>query len=171
MNIQDIKFIYDYSYWANRKILDAAAKLSQEQWIAATEFPFGISRGGSLFNTVLHIVDAEYGWREFFEFKKFGEDLNAEDYPTLEALEQKFQQEEKAMRAHLNRLTDEDVNRHIQYVNDEGVLRDRILWHCLVHVVNHGTQHRSEAAALLTRFNASPGDLDFTLFLIETGNS
>jgi uncharacterized damage-inducible protein DinB len=75
------------------------------------------------------------------------------------------------MRACLERLSDEDINSHLRYVNDEGILRDRILWHCLLHLVNHGTQHRSEAAALLTRYDASPGDLDFTFFLIETGNS
>lgn len=126
---------------------------------------------GALQRTLLHIVDAEYGWRGFFEFQKFGEDLNADELQTLEALEKKFQEEERSMRACLDRLTDEDVNKHVQYVNDEGTLRNRVLWHCLIHVVNHGTQHRSEAAALLTRFNASPGDLDFTLFLIETGNS
>lgn len=171
MNIQDIKFIYKYNYWANGKILEAASKVTQEQYLASAEFPFGSSRGGSLSGTLLHIVDAEYGWRGFFEAKKFNEDLNPHDFSTFELLEKRFQEEEKSMRACLNRLTDEDVKSHITYTNDEGILRDRVLWHCLLHVVNHGTQHRSEAAALLTRYNSSPGDLDFTLFLIETGNT
>ena len=32
------------------------------------------------------------------------------------------------------------------------------LWQTMLHVVNHGTQHRSEAAALLTEAGRSPGD-------------
>jgi uncharacterized damage-inducible protein DinB len=171
MNIQDIKFIYEYNYWANKKILEAAAKVTQEQWLAPAEFPFGRDRGGSLRSTILHIVDAEFGWRGFFEFKKFGDDLNTDDYPTQQTLEKKFMEEETSMRAWLNRITDEDVNAKVTYTNDEGILRTRTLWHCLHHVVNHGTQHRSEAAGLLTEYKASPGDLDFTLFLIESGNS
>jgi uncharacterized damage-inducible protein DinB len=87
------------------------------------------------------------------------------DYPHLPAIEMRWREEETAMRAYLAGLRDEDLESHLRYATDAGIKRDRILWHCLLHVVNHGTQHRSEAAALLTENGHSPGDLDFTVFL------
>ncbi len=163
MNIQDIQLVYEYNYWASGKILVASAKVTVEQFLAPAEFPFGGLRG-----TLVHIVDAEYGWRGLFEENKFGEEIKAEEFPDLKSLAERFQVEEQAIRAYLNGLTDEDMESHKKYTADNGEPRDRILWHCLYHVVNHGSQHRSEAAALLTSFGASPGDLDFTVFLNET---
>ncbi len=162
MNIQDIHLIYNYNYWANAQILSASAKVTDEQFLAWAEFPYG-----GLHGTLLHILDAEFSWRGLFENNIFGADMNAEDFPTFQSLEQKFHEEEKAMRAYLSRLKDEDMESHMRYTTETGIKRDRILWHCLVHVVNHGTQHRSEAAAILTSFGSSPGDLDFTVFLNE----
>jgi uncharacterized damage-inducible protein DinB len=39
----------------------------------------------------------------------------------------------------------------------------------LAHVVNHGTQHRSEAAVLLASAGRFPGELDMLLFSAERG--
>ncbi|HUH99157.1 MAG TPA: DinB family protein [Anaerolineales bacterium] len=163
MNIQDILTIYEYNYWANQRILAKCRDVTPPQFGAPAEFPFGGLRG-----TVVHILDAEFGWRTFFQQNNWSApELKEADFPTLAAVQARANQEEQAMRAYLATLRDEDMNTHKHYTNEKGEPRDRILWHCLWHVVNHGTQHRSEAAALLTRFNQSPGDLDFTLFLSQ----
>ena len=41
------------------------------------------------------------------------------------------------------------------------------LWQGLLQLINHGTQHRSEAAVILTSAGASPGDLDIVRFNFE----
>jgi len=160
MNIQDIHLLYEYNYWANKKLIAASAKIAQEQFTAPASFPYGGLRG-----TLLHVLDAEWGWRGLFENQSFNPDLKPEDFPTLQSLEARWHEEEIAMRAWLATLHNEDMESHLRYITDTGIQRDRILWHCLIHVVNHGTQHRSEAAALLTGYGQSPGDLDFTVFL------
>ncbi len=71
------------------------------------------------------------------------------------------------MRAYVTGLSDEDLQEVVRYVNPQGIQRERIRWHGLYHVVNHGTQHRSEAAAMLTDYGQSPGDIDFTFYLTE----
>lgn len=166
MNIQNIRFMFEYNFWANGKILAAASKVSQEQFLAPANFPFGGLRG-----TLVHIVDAERLWRDLFEKGLVTPDLNPEDFPTFKSLETEFHEEEKALRAYLNGLTEEEMERRLKYTTDQGITRDRERWHGFFHLINHGTQHRSEAAAILTSLNASPGDIDFTMFLNELGRS
>jgi uncharacterized damage-inducible protein DinB len=167
MNVADILTIYEYNYWANRRIMTAAEGVSQEQFLAPADFPYGGLRG-----TLVHILDAEYGWLLFLKNNDWSApDLKAEDFPTLASIGTRWTAEEKGMRAYLATLRDADLEAHLQYTIPSGVKRDRIRWHALLHIVNHGTQHRSEAAALLTGFQHSPGDVDFTVFLNETGRS
>ncbi len=37
----------------------------------------------------------------------------------------------------------------------------------MAHLVNHGTQHHTEAVAILTDLGHSPGDIDLIVFLNE----
>ncbi len=62
MNKQDILTLYQYNQWANRKILEAARNVTQEQFLADASFPHG-----GLRSTLTHTLFAEWIWRNRWE--------------------------------------------------------------------------------------------------------
>ncbi len=161
MNISDIKFLYEYNDWTNQLILGKAAELTPEQFAQPNTFSFG-----SLRRTIIHTLDTEYGWRQLLQFHNLeAEDLLETDpFPTFDSIIAFWDNESAEWHAYLDSLSDADMENIVRYDTPEGP-RARVLWHCLVHVVNHGTQHRSEAAQMLTDFGHSPGGLDITRYL------
>ena len=161
MRITDVQLLFDYNYWATDLILSKASELQPEQLTQATSFSFG-----NLMQTLIHTLDSENLWRNLCQHNHLLEKRlsETESFPTLASLITYWKNEETEMRQYLARLQDADMDSLIRYTIPEGA-RERVLWHCLVHVVNHGTQHRSECAAMLTDFGHSPGGIDFTRFL------
>jgi len=165
MNTNHILTLFDYNYWAKNRIMRAAVKVSPEQFCATNSSSYGSLRG-----TLVHSLSAELVWRKRFANGQppFSVPVQA-DFPTPEALDQYWHAEETLMRSYLAGLTDANLESPIEYKNTQGIVFQNVLWGLLVHLVNHGTQHRSEAAAMLTDFNCSPGDIDFLVFLREKG--
>jgi uncharacterized damage-inducible protein DinB len=155
----DLQLLWEYNTWANGQILAAAGRLPP----AALREPLA-SGHGTLFGTLLHLLDTEYGWRMLVEQGAETPVLTEQDIPDLAALTERFAAEAAAMRAYLAGLTDAGLAEPLGYEVD-GQQRERVRWHVLFHVVNHGTHHRGEAAAALTALGASPGELDFTVLL------
>jgi uncharacterized damage-inducible protein DinB len=158
-----IVLLYDYNYWANTRVLDAATRVSPERFSA----PAGLSHG-SLRGTLAHILGTEVIWRLRWQEGLSVTALPAEDeFPTLEVIRTRWAAEERAMREYLATVSDEALSQKMQYKTTKGVPRENVLWHVLVHVVNHGTQFRSEAGVILTQYGQSPGDVDLLAFLRE----
>src|SRR5262245_10122044 len=146
MNTQDIHDIYGYNCWANHRLLEMASKVTPAQFVAPSAFSYS-----NLQATLVHTLDAEYQWRGILENGVWQPaELQPTDFPAVDVLQGRWQQEEEAMWKFLNALRDEDMARIIHYKNDLGEPRERLVWHIVYHVVNHGMQHRAEAAVLLT---------------------
>lgn len=160
MNKQDILTLYKYNQWANAKILNASANLSQEQFLADASYPHGGLRG-----TLTHTLFAEWVWRNRWQGNSPTFRIQPEEFPTFDALRARWMEEEKSLMEFVDSLTDEHLDQIIQYKNTKGLPFEQTLWKMMAHVVNHGTQHRAEAAALLTDFGCSPGDVDMIYFL------
>jgi uncharacterized damage-inducible protein DinB len=162
MNRQDIYDLYEYNDWANQRLLRVAAHLTAEQFTAPSTHSFG-----SLQRILAHTMDAERMWRRLLSGEDFRARLNLDDFTTVDMLATRWTQEQSLLDVYLHSLTDADLAGIVRYEVDGGIIRERVRWHCLFHLVNHGMQHRSEAAHLLTQYGHSPDDIDFTVFLNE----
>jgi len=165
MNTKDIQLLYKYNSWANARILNAAIKVSQTQFTATASHPHNDLR-----HTLIHTLLAEWIWRNRWMGQSPTTPILIEDFPTFESLRVRWDEEEKALKKFVDSLTDEKLNSTFQYKTTKGIEHENILWQVMAHVVNHGTQHRSEAAAILTELGFSPGDIDLIVFLREQTN-
>ena len=165
MNKRDIELLIEFNFWATKKILDKAAKLSDEQFVAPQ--PAGFS-AGSLRATLVHALSAEWVWRMRFQHgvspTAF---LSEREFPNLSALILRWATEEDRLREFVAGLTEEQLNTAVSYKSIAGTARAHTIGHALTQIVIHGQQHRTECAAMLTNLNQSPGDIDFIYYLIE----
>ena len=162
MMLPFLNWAYEYHYWANARILRTAANLSEAQFNATV-----LPNHNSLRGTLVHTLGAEWIWLSRWRGTSPAAGLRTEDFPTLDVIRERWHQEEQAMRAFLAAQSDDDLQRIASYTNLKGKAFAYPLWQLMAHVVNHGTQHRSEAAAMLTELGHSPGDMDMTVFMLE----
>lgn len=156
MRVADLLTLYEYNVWANDRILDTTAVLTAEQFMAPSRFPHGSLRG-----TLVHVLAAERIWLNFWWGKPRPPPLSEEDCHDLARLRERWRHENVALCAYLATLTDEDLDRPLTFMPLSGRIRSSgPQWAFMLHLVNHGTQHRSEAAQMLTEFGHSPGDID-----------
>ncbi len=76
-------------------------------------------------------------------------------------------EEESKLRGFLSGVTEASLAEDFVFRRRSDEELRTPLWVLLTHVVNHGTQHRSEAAEALTMVGRSPGSLDFTTYVWE----
>jgi len=162
MNKQDILILYEYNAWSNAKILDAASNITQEQFLAPASFPHGGLRG-----TLVHALFAEWVWCNRWEGTPSTFRWPPEEFLALGSLRARWADEEPRLMNFVANLTEERLYSKIKYISTEGVPHERVLWESMAHLVNHGTQHKTEAAAILTGMGHSPGDIDLIVYLNE----
>ena len=163
MNRNDILLLIDYNYWATARVLAAAQRAAESELMLATLLSWQAVQ-----SALVHTMSAEWIWRTRCQERVSPTQmLVTADFPTLDDLRKRWEAEQQAMRAYVTELSDADLASSVRYANTRGVEYERVLWQILAHVVNHGTQHRAEAALLLTELGYSPGDVDLILYLIE----
>lgn len=160
MHKADISALIAYNFWADDRILTACEQVSVDEFTREITPNPG---WGSLRGILVHGLDTEYGWRLILQAQDASEILNEADFADVSTLRTRWDVERMAWLTYESDLNEGILNKG--YGDDPNASPK--VWQKIVHVVNHGTQHRSEPAAILTGYGQSPGELDFDTFLTE----
>ena len=162
MTVKDLQRAYDYSYWANKKLFQVLSELTAEEFTRNVAGSYG-----SIRNTLVHVMSAEWGWLDRCGGHKRGPALKPDDYPDVESLVERWAAVEGHIRQFLSNLTDEDLERTVEYTNPRGDKRSGVLGSLLQHGAIHGVHHRGQVALLLRSLGRTPGNFDLLFYDAE----
>jgi uncharacterized damage-inducible protein DinB len=161
MKSEEMLTLIEYNSWANQRVLSRAASLTLEQ----LNEPTWLSRG-NLLSTLIHIIDTQWFWRSACQEGRLPVDeLSETQFADMKSLRACWKEEDERLHAYASTLTDEQLESDVQYTWPRARPRSKKLWHILMHIVNHGTHHRSEVGQYMATLDHSPRDLDFILFV------
>jgi uncharacterized damage-inducible protein DinB len=132
--------------WANARILTTAAGLSDEEFRRETNLDHG-----SAFQTLRHVVDVDWSWREFCIGNDVGDTyvwdpgFALDELPDIHAF---CLNEDVRLRGYVESLDDAALTESI----GNGWTRPR--WLVVAHVVNHGTTAPQRVRSLPHRVRA-----------------
>jgi uncharacterized damage-inducible protein DinB len=155
-----VRTMYRYNAWANAQILDATARVSPAQFVAGGGASFD-----SLRDTLVHAMAAQWLYLERWQGRSPTAMPAGADFADPAAVRARWDEIERATQAFVAGLTEARLAETVAYRNFKGERWAYPLWQQMLHQVNHATQHRSEAAVMLTHFGHSPGLLDLLYFI------
>jgi uncharacterized damage-inducible protein DinB len=142
---------FEHHLWANRRVLDACAALSDEQLATPVAGTYG-----AVIDTLRHLVQADsfYLW---VDRGSEGELIPAQNSLSVSELREANDRHAAAYRELLARDLDpdEDIPEHgdgWDFVAKQGIR--------LAQIVHHGSDHRSQICTGLTALGIQPPDVD-----------
>ena len=161
MDTDMLQSIYAHASWANGKLFDTAAQISEAQLTHAA----GDSE--SILDLLVHLVDVQHIWLARAQHM-VAPPLDPAACSTLTALRDAWETVDDASRMYVADLQADDLVQIVRYTNAKGEPQAYPRSQILLHQALHAAQHRSEAALLLSALGHSTGWLDYLLYIDET---
>ena len=163
MNANAFRHFYNYHLSENRKIWDTyITPLSDEQFNRNATYSHGSVR-----NQVLHLINVDDIW-----FSELGNitplepvSSNANDVDDRNMIRAYWNRVEQRVRGYLADLQDEMLfDKPIKEPDEDQGL---IVWQVLLHVVNHGTDHRAQLLRTLNDLGIKTTSQDYIFYVYD----
>ena len=160
MNADSIRHFYEYHFNENRTLWERyVMPLTQEQFTQPVEYSLG-----SVCNQLVHIMNVDETWfceLRGVELKDWRDPAAFDDRDVIRAEWDKIEQ---IQREYLAALSDEKLN---EKPVPEGEDKDLIAWQILLHVVNHGTDHRAQVLRVLHDLGVNTTSQDYIFYVYD----
>ena len=153
MSLQMIKTFIEYHIDMTRRVWTSIEQITDEQFLADDTY----SRG-SIRNLMVHLTSTDRRWLSGLKKGPDVGHLRFEDYQTRAAARELFESMAEDFSDYLNLVTEEELDQKPPEFTHPS-------WAVLLHLVNHGTDHRSTVLQKLAEFSAPTFDQDFIIWL------
>jgi uncharacterized damage-inducible protein DinB len=158
VNADAFRHLYDYHFAINRSVWDDyVTKLSEDDFRRGNGYSHGSVR-----DQAVHLMSVDEAW-----FGDLRGDAPSDDVaPDADraAIRARWDTVEGRMRDYLSRLRDDQL---LGFPFTEGEDRGLHLWQILVHVVNHGTDHRAQLLRQLNDLGLETTAQDYVFYTYE----
>jgi uncharacterized damage-inducible protein DinB len=161
MNADAFRYLYNYHFTENRRIWDnCVTPLSSEQFTRNVAYSHGSVR-----DQIIHLVDVDELWFSELRGIQPSEPFPAASFDDRENIRTKWDSAEQSMRDYLAQLRDDMLfDKPIEEPEEDKGL---IVWQVLLHVVNHGTDHRAQLLRLVHDLGVNTTSQDFIFYIYD----
>jgi len=147
----------------NTRLVDTCRQLSPEQLGATAAGTYG-----SIGSTLVHIANAQEGYAARILGTERPERLPEDPFPGFDALTERFGNGDALLEEAATRAGGEH---EVQVTGDDppGTFRMPASL-ILLQAVNHGTEHRSQVATILTQLGIQPPEMDGWTYFFDSGH-
>ena len=160
MNANAFRQFYEYHFAENRKIWDSyVASLPHEQFAQTVNYSHGSAR-----NQVVHLMSTDEAWFSGLLGVEPPKPFPPASVDDRETIRLHWDTVEQSMCAYLANLQDDML---FEKPFEDGEDKDLVLWQVLLHVVNHGTDHRAQLLRLLNDMGVKTGPQDYIFYAYD----
>lgn len=159
MNADAFRHFYDYHFAENRKLWDKyVTPLSHEQFTQNVAYSHGSVR-----DQIVHLMDVDEVWFSALRGVEPSEPFPPADRDAPKIIRVHWDSVEHSMRDYLAKLRDDMLfDKPIEEPEED---KDLMVWQVLLHVVNHGTDHRAQLLRLLNDLGVKTTYQDYIFYV------
>lgn len=160
MDASALRRLLHYHYGIFDRVWECAHDVTADQFVTESDYSFGSVR-----NHFVHCMNVDGRWLARLKGDAPPPRLKSTDFPDQAALREQWQQVCYNVLAYVDGLTEQVLNESVHVELDGRNLEARRFrrWEILLHMANHGTDHRAQILARLHELGAETIEQDLIL--------